>query len=261
MITKELIDFIKLSKAEGKNDEEIKSVLLKNGWLNLDVEEGFRAINLNSINIAENSAGGSYKKPLVLAIIVFLLLAGTASGYYFRNDLKTMPVVRNFFPSQEVIPVAENEVVVDTNVTTSSNAPVDNTANISTDAKAEVKAKFSFPFAANLDSCTPYKEVFKHPLTGENMNRQIVGIVGGKCDYVEQMPNNGKMECKYSESERKVMAQFYQDSLAATSSETNIKVSTSGVESTYKINGKVTANPLNEALQNKTCVISGYSKI
>src|SRR3989338_7377951 len=45
MITKELVDFIKKSKAEGHTDQSIKDVLTKNGWLPADVEEGFRDLS------------------------------------------------------------------------------------------------------------------------------------------------------------------------------------------------------------------------
>ena len=44
MITKELLDFLSKEKATGRTNEEIKSVLVQNGWLTSDVEEGFQAL-------------------------------------------------------------------------------------------------------------------------------------------------------------------------------------------------------------------------
>src|SRR3989344_1916456 len=44
MITKELVAFIKKSKSEGHSDQSIKDVLVKNGWLPADVEEGFKEL-------------------------------------------------------------------------------------------------------------------------------------------------------------------------------------------------------------------------
>ena len=41
MITKKLIDFIKTEKIKGKNEEEIKSLLISNGWNEVDIKEGF----------------------------------------------------------------------------------------------------------------------------------------------------------------------------------------------------------------------------
>jgi hypothetical protein len=46
MITKELVDFIKRERTNGHNNDQIKAVLVKNGWLSSDVEEGFKNIEL-----------------------------------------------------------------------------------------------------------------------------------------------------------------------------------------------------------------------
>jgi len=43
MITKELVDFIKAEKTKGRNEEEIKTLLLQNGWNEGDIKEGFKA--------------------------------------------------------------------------------------------------------------------------------------------------------------------------------------------------------------------------
>ena len=116
-------------------------------------------------------------------------------------------------------------------------------------------------FSNNLASCKAYKTNFVHPFTGETMNKEIFGIVDGKCKYIEQMPNGGQMECKYTESERLAIAKYYLD--IAKESSTKIKISfglTQGsVKSTYIVNGKAVSNPLQEALNNGACVVSGYS--
>ena len=93
------------------------------------------------------------------------------------------------------------------------------------------------------------------------MNREIVGMIDGKCDYTEQMPNSGKMECKYDESTRKAVTQEYKDLAAATSIEAggSMDLVTGYSTSTYKINGKVVSNPLQDATDNGICVISGYN--
>ncbi len=41
MITKELVDFIRVQKSTGKPNEEIKTLLVRSGWLALDIDEAF----------------------------------------------------------------------------------------------------------------------------------------------------------------------------------------------------------------------------
>lgn len=110
-----------------------------------------------------------------------------------------------------------------------------------------------------LDSCTEYKCQFIHPFTGEAMIREIIGIIDEKCNYVEEMPSNGKLECKYTESMRKAAAQYYKDVALAESFGTEIKGDLGGeTEIKYTINGKEVENPLQEAMENGQCIISGY---
>jgi len=115
-------------------------------------------------------------------------------------------------------------------------------------------------FTDKLSSCTAYKTTFKHPFTGDMLEKEILGIVNGKCDYVEQMPNGGKLECKYTESERKAVAQYYKDVATAESVGTSVNANLGSGEqkTTYTINGKVVENPLQEAMSSGGCVISGY---
>ena len=114
--------------------------------------------------------------------------------------------------------------------------------------------------ADKLETCTPYKANFVHPLTGEKLTREIVGMTNEKCVYVEGMPNGGKMECKYSKDSLPSIAQYYRDTANADSSK--VTVSGSKTDSTpkivYKINGKSVDNPLQECMNNGDCVISGY---
>ncbi|MBI4116991.1 hypothetical protein HY449_04585 [Candidatus Pacearchaeota archaeon] len=118
-------------------------------------------------------------------------------------------------------------------------------------------------FLDKLDSCTRYKCQLTHPFTRETLLREILGMTrDGKCSYAEEMPNNGKMECKYTESIRKAMVQFYEDlsNAESTGASTHASLSPQGaeVETKYTIDGKEVENPLQEALDNGQCVISGY---
>jgi len=115
-------------------------------------------------------------------------------------------------------------------------------------------------FPDKLSLCSKYKCNFIHPLTKETMEREIVGVIEKKCRYIEQMPNGGKMECNYTESVRKVAAQYYEIALAAESTEVSMEANlVSGEKKTiYKIDGKEVENPLETFLTDGTCVISGY---
>ena len=97
-------------------------------------------------------------------------------------------------------------------------------------------------FPKHLDSCTPYSCTFEHPFVGGTMKRTIEGIVAGKCKYVEDMPNNGKMTCNYTESQRKVASKFYKETLFGSDMD----------------NKNTTNNPLQQFMDQGICVISGY---
>lgn len=115
-------------------------------------------------------------------------------------------------------------------------------------------------FSDKLDSCTEYKCQFTHPLTGDLLIKEIVELKSdGKCVYVEEMPNGGKMKCEYTESMRKAIVQYYNDLKNSESSGAEINFTSNGnLKVKYTIDGKEVENPLQEALNNGQCVISGY---
>ncbi len=139
-----------------------------------------------------------------------------------------------------------------------SSATASPTATPTSEPKAVDSSVLSF--ADQLSSCVKYKSQFIHPLTGQTMEKEVLGIIAGKCNYIEQMPNGGKMECKYTESERKAVAQYYKDLEAAESIGTSVNtdLGSGSQKTTYTIDGKVVENPLQEAMNNGVCVISGY---
>ena len=114
-------------------------------------------------------------------------------------------------------------------------------------------------FPNKLDLCESFLCEFEHPLTGK-MERKIVGLVDGKCQYTEEMPNDGKMDCEYSENSRKAVAQYYRDLAIAESIGTSVSadLGSGDVKTTYTINGKEIENPLQEAIDSGECVMSGY---
>ncbi|MDY7038402.1 MAG: hypothetical protein SV375_19870, partial [Thermodesulfobacteriota bacterium] len=101
---------------------------------------------------------------------------------------------------------------------------------------------------------------FKHPLTGGIMKRRILGEEGGKCLYIEEMPNGGLMRCRFSSDQRKAAAQYYRATLSAKSVRTRSKIdpSTGKTITTTIVDGKEIRNVFMEALNNGDCVIQGY---
>ena len=43
-------------------------------------------------------------------------------------------------------------------------------------------------FPAALSACRSYGCEFTHPLTQETLKRDVVGLISGKCKYIETMP-------------------------------------------------------------------------
>src|SRR6056297_599448 len=94
-------------------------------------------------------------------------------------------------------------------------------------------------------------EAIVHPFSGEELTRKVVGLnADGLCEYKEEMPGDGLMTCTYSEKTREVIAQYYKDQ--------SLSSSFAGTNTMYVLNGKSVENPLDEAMKNGDCIISGY---
>lgn len=110
-------------------------------------------------------------------------------------------------------------------------------------------------FPDKLEVCEPYSCQFIHPFTAEIMNKEIVGFVDdNKCNYIEQMPNDGMMKCEFTESVRKAVSQYYRDIAFSDSINTRIELKGDEVNVTYKIDGKEVENPLQEAMDLWECI-------
>ena len=71
------------------------------------------------------------------------------------------------------------------------------------------------------------------------------------------MPNNGKMECNYTENVREGVAQYYSDIAHSETFgvELHTNLSASKTKLTCTINDEEVENPVQEALDNGQCVI------
>ena len=87
------------------------------------------------------------------------------------------------------------------------------------------------------------------------MSRNIFGLVNGKCRYSEEMPNDQYMQCDYTAGFRIAIAQQHKDYLTLDEIITSVTFGSEEAQFTYTIDGKVVANPAEEALENGECVI------
>jgi len=251
MINQQLADFIKQSLQKGSTKEKISGDLLANNWTAQDIEEGFNSINISTS--AEQYSNFSTKAPIKMWKIIMVSLLGVVvigGGIYFFTQ---------FFDSKGTLK-SSNEL---TNQSPINNQTVETTTTpeLSTKQPEEIKkVTSSDTFPDKLNSCTKYKTDFIHLFTGETLEKEILGLINGKCNYVEQMPNGGKMECKFTESMKIAVAKYYKDVAVAESVGTSVNadMESGKQKTTYTIDGKVVENPLQEAIENGVCVISGY---
>ena len=134
------------------------------------------------------------------------------------------------------------------------------TEQVQEEPPAETELSGCDAFPNKLDTCEAFSCEFEHPFTGEMMEKKIIGLVNGKCQYTEEMPNTGRMDCKYSESLRKAVEQYHRDLATAESAGTSVKADfgSGEVKTKYTIDGKEVENPLQEAMNSGACTISGY---
>lgn len=114
-------------------------------------------------------------------------------------------------------------------------------------------------YPKNLENCTPSSCKFKHPFGGQLMEKKIIGLQGSKCSTTEAMPRNGKMSCQLTEQMRKAIAKYMRAIDKSKSFSTSTSTSTQKTKSTYKIDGKEVGNPLQAAMENGSCKVSGYN--
>lgn len=235
MVTEELIDFIQKSRLFGRSDDEIRKMLADNGWVLEDIEAGLKSAEFNPTFSEKVVKLKSSKPPkaLVITFLILFLLTGLGLGGYFAYKNYLRPLIDSYISGEAF----EEDYLSEDN---------------SSDPEKS--------FAEKLKSCTAYKITFKHPITGEDLEKEIRGIVEGKCLYVEQMPNNGRMECRYTVEERLVAARYYIDMANAETAKTDVEfdLETGKQRSTYKIDGNNVDNPLESFMNSGVCKVLGY---
>ena len=250
MVNQQLIDWIKSEEAQGYTPQQLYNSLIQQGYNPNEVNEAIKIASQPNQQTSQSSEPVKKSFNLLPFMIIGVVVIGLIGGGIF------------FFTSQ--------------NDNTNSNIEA-NSNNLLTDKEAEQEPEQLVEevqenepsendlsgcdvFPDKLDACEPFSCEFEHPFTGEMMEKEVIGLVNGKCQYTEEMPNNGRMDCEYTESMRKAAAQYYRDVAEAESVGTSVNadLGSGDVETTYTIDGKEVENPLQEAMTNGQCTISGY---
>jgi hypothetical protein len=109
-------------------------------------------------------------------------------------------------------------------------------------------------FPDKLEQCTKYSCEFMHPIMGGQMEKEI-RMVGDKCNYTEELPNNGLMECNFTESQRKIAAAYYRSVAGSTSFKMKVTIDLGSGE--VETDGAGLEQAMTK-MMNDVCVFTGY---
>lgn len=119
------------------------------------------------------------------------------------------------------------------------------------------------PFADALADCTPYRGTFRHPMTGQPLEREIQGLEQGTCRYREEMPQGGRMQCAWPETKLQELAIWYRyaDFWTSTRVRSRTSLGEDGATTTtteVTTDDVPTRSPLEESLEAGECTVQGY---
>jgi HEAT repeat protein len=108
-----------------------------------------------------------------------------------------------------------------------------------------------------------YKCELSNTFTDEIVEERRHVKAGDKYLYVEEMPNGGRMRCRFTKDQSLEVARYYSLLAAAKTKRFNVRVSMpDGKIKTVDIfDGKEVENPLQKSLDNGKCRIFGYSSV
>lgn len=274
----ELVAYIRQELENGFTKDEILAELEKSDWdseiVSISLLEAVSSPTLTPQNSgfieAHHNTKPDTKKFFYITVAVILIIISLGLGYlYNRRNLVS--------EAEQADSLLKQDMQIDTpldsgiSYTETSNQAVDYNQSESSegpsDGLSEDEAYWQIQeiFIENLSSCVTHSETFTHPLTGDALTREIVGFDPNDasiCVYKEQMPNNGLMTCRYTESQRQLAAVYYEDILTAdsygTSIHSELKPDGDQTDVKYYIDDQEVSNPLQTFMENGVCVITGY---
>ena len=115
---------------------------------------------------------------------------------------------------------------------------------------------------AAIADCEEYADTYRHPWTGDQMRRSVFGIIDDRCHFGEQLPGDGLMTCQFSFDRLPAVADFYANAEKyenmEVSSNTEFIDGVAVTTNTYIVDGEPYDHPIDAALRDGECVVSGY---
>ena len=179
MVNQQLVDWIKSEEAQGYTPQQLSNSLIQQGYNPNEVNE---AINIASQpNQQVNPSSEPIKKSfnLLPIIIIGIVVVGLIGGGIF------------FFTSQDNnngdsdTEINSNDLLTDKETEKESERLVE---EVQENEPSETELSGCDAFPDKLDACEPFSCEFEHPFTGEMMEKELIGLVNGKCQYTEEMP-------------------------------------------------------------------------
>lgn len=192
---------------------------------------------------SNQSTDQNWQVPVLFSVLALLIIG----GFYLYYQKKNSPSLS----ALQTEPTLNQDTTIPPEDTVYLNATQD-APTIS------IVPKTPEAFVSKLTECTPYETTFAHPLTGETLEKEILGYIEEKCRFIETMPNGGSMDCSLSESFRLAAAAYYTDAAKATSAGTSVHFDSDGNKITYTVNDNQVDNPIQAALDVGECKIVGY---
>jgi hypothetical protein len=256
MVNQELIGWVKKCKEKGFNPAQIRNYLLQN---NYSLEEANKILEFsnqkNKNSSKTNSKKNTKKHIFIIILIIFLVLMILFFGFRYLVISKFNQTLNlnNSLTSQNS---SENNLYNNG----INNTNVNNESEETLNSSQSNNDSFCLEYPDKLENCEIYACEYEHPLTGELMTKEILGIIDGNCKTVETMPNNGTLTCELNEEFRLAISKYYKDLLNASNQSVSVQSNLGGNEEiTYTLNGEEVINPSQEAMNQGHCVISGYS--
>lgn len=237
----DLLGLVNNLRSQGYSNEQIYDIFQEKGYPPDFINQALSQMSVRTVVHPTKIPNGV----VLMVIICFFVIAGAILYEQKDNLMSLMPNIKkadkNTITPYIFVPAPTEKII--------EQKPI---GEVILDANCD-------QLSDKLESCTAYRCQFIHSLTNDKLVKEIKGLANGKCSYVEQMPNNGKMECNYTELLRNAAAAYYRVLYNTGTYGTEIKDDlASNAEFKYTIDGKEVTNPIQEALTNGQCAISGF---
>jgi hypothetical protein len=214
-ITPELLEYIKQSLSAGVSEQDIKTALVSQGWIEADITEAFSQTNgsvspvvespvavniLQTNNLPEIPQKSSRKRNMIItgvAVVVVLLLVGTATAF-FLIPVKPEAVINQAFSKMTIIDALTIQAKVTGDVTTpdliSSILTQQGVAKNPADGivAGSQKSKLELQFKGSIDASVPLQTKAKGSFGLEIQNYKLI------VDYLST--NEGDFFAKLTEA-------------------------------------------------------------